>query len=192
MRVLECLRADRVVLRRFQAEDAPALFEAARQSVEHVFPWLPWCHPQYDRSESERWVRRQIRLWDEGKEFEYSILDYEDLFLGGCGLTNLDFDRMTANLAYWIRSGYTGRGFGTAAVRRLAESGIRQRKLMRIEVLVAVGNVPSQRVAERAGAKREGVLRNRLRIHEKAHDAVVFSFTPAEFLQDETDAVLLR
>ncbi len=53
--------------------------------------------------------------------------------------------------------------------------------LDRIEILAAVGNKRSQRVAQKLGASREGLLRNRLVIHGQAHDAVVFSLIGSEW-----------
>lgn len=47
--------------------------------------------------------------------------------------------------------------------------------LIRLEILIAVGNTASQRVAEKVGAVREGILRKRLVLHDEAHDAVMFS-----------------
>jgi ribosomal-protein-serine acetyltransferase len=38
----------------------------------------------------------------------------------------------------------------------------------------------SQRVAEKSGALREGVLRNRLLLHGKIHDAAMYSLTPED------------
>jgi len=49
--------------------------------------------------------------------------------------------------------------------------------LVRLEIVAAVGNRWSQRVAEKVEAVREGVLRKRLLIHGIWHDAVVFSIT---------------
>src|SRR5437588_791403 len=43
------------------------------------------------------------------------------------------------------------------------------------ELVAAVDNVGSQRVAEKAGATREGILRNRLLINGRPHDAVLYS-----------------
>jgi RimJ/RimL family protein N-acetyltransferase len=43
--------------------------------------------------------------------------------------------------------------------------------------VIAAGNLASQRVAEKAGATREGILRGRLILHDVAHDAVMFSLT---------------
>ena len=46
----------------------------------------------------------------------------------------------------------------------------------RLEVIASVENVPSQRVAEKAGAVREGVLRSRIKVQDRMHDAVIYSF----------------
>ncbi len=51
----------------------------------------------------------------------------------------------------------------------------------RLEIVVAEGNLPSQRVAEKSGAFREGLLRQRLLIHGQPHDAFMFSFIPSDF-----------
>jgi RimJ/RimL family protein N-acetyltransferase len=53
-------------------------------------------------------------------------------------------------------------------------------KLNRIEILVAVGNERSLRTALKAGATREGVLRNRLVMGNKICDAVMHSLIPGD------------
>ncbi len=66
----------------------------------------------------------------------------------------------------------------TRAVRLLARFGFEELGLGRIEIVAAVGNKASQRVAEKAGAHREGVLRRRLCLHDEYHDAVMYSLIP--------------
>jgi len=96
-------------------------------------------------------------------------------FLGGCGLNYLDRFNRRANLGYWVRASETGRGVATRAVRLLIDWAARETDLDRLEIVVALDNNASLRVAEKAGAVREGVLRHRLWIHGVAHDAAVFS-----------------
>jgi len=50
-----------------------------------------------------------------------------------------------------------------------------------VEVVVAVGNTTSLRVAEKIGAQREGILRNRIIVRKDILDAVMFSFIPNDF-----------
>ena len=80
-----------------------------------------------------------------------------------------------------MRTGATGRGVATRAARLAGEFAVTQLALLRAEIVVAVGNMPSQRVAEKCGAKREGILRNRLIVREKVFDAVMYSLTPQDY-----------
>jgi len=79
-----------------------------------------------------------------------------------------------------VRSSRAGRGVATTATLLTARFGLRKLALQRIEILAAVGNKPSQRVAEKAGAKNEGVLRNRLSLRGQPHDAVMYSLIPSD------------
>jgi RimJ/RimL family protein N-acetyltransferase len=68
----------------------------------------------------------------------------------------------------------------TRAARLAARFGFEELKLIRIEIVAAAGNLASQRVAEKVGAVREGVMRNGLFIHGAAHDAVLTSLVPED------------
>ncbi len=180
MMVNDCLQSDLVTLQKYTLEDTAELFAAIYESIDRVSPWLPWCHPNYSIAETEEWLKTRPQLWDRGKQFGFSIRDRSCTIVGGCGLGIL-VPNWSANLGYWIRTGYTGKGYATAATRILAEFGIKELQLKRIEIVASVQNIPSQRVAERAGALKEGVSRNRLEIHGLAHDAVIYSFIPQDF-----------
>ena len=77
-----------------------------------------------------------------------------------------------------MRSSCAGHGIAVTATRLCARFGFDELHLKRIEIVAAVGNRRSQRVAEKAGATREGILRNRLKVGEVSHDAVMFSLVP--------------
>ncbi len=162
-------------IRPYVADDAALLFEAATESVDTVFPWLPWCHPGYSLDEANAWVAEQTAAFAKGEEYEFVIVSPSGRFAGGCGIDLLDRINRRANLGYWVRSSEAGRGAATDAARMAARWAFQTLDLIRIEILAAAGNVRSQRVAEKAGAMREGVLRSRLLLHGVAHDAVLFS-----------------
>ena len=92
-----------ILIRPYRADDIEPLFTAARESVNELSRWLPWCHADY------------------------------------------------------------------------AEA-----RLSRIEILAVVSNTASQRVAEKIGALREGVLRRRLLIQGQSQDAVIYSLVPED------------
>jgi ribosomal-protein-serine acetyltransferase len=171
-----------VRLRPYRPDDADALYAAARESIDEVHVWLPWCHPRYQYEEAADWVAARADLWRAGQEYSFVIEDPADgAMAGGCGLNQFDDLRLRANLGYWLRTSRTGRGLATAATRLLARWGVERLGLQRVEIVAATGNVRSQRVAERSGALREGVARNRLRVHGRQHDAVCYSFVPQDF-----------
>ncbi|HQZ52831.1 MAG TPA: GNAT family protein [Thermoflexales bacterium] len=162
-------------IRPYVMDDAAQLFEAATESIDTVYRWLPWCRPGYTLDEARAWVAEQTAAFEEGKEYEFVIVSPSGRFAGGCGIDLIDRTNRRANLGYWVRSSEAGRGAATDAARLAASWAFETLKLIRIEILAAAGNVQSQRVAEKAGAIREGTLRQRLLLHGVAHDAVIFS-----------------
>ena len=170
------LSNDAVKIRRYCADDIPSLFEAARESTKEMLAWLSWCHPNYTVEESRSFVLSSETAWNEKTRFAFAVFDVSSgLFLGGVGLNQINRNHNFANLGYWVRSSQTGRGVATAATLLAAEFGFEDLGLNRIEILTATGNAASRRVAEKAGAKREGILRNRLLLHNSPHDAVIYS-----------------
>jgi len=170
------LSNDAVKIRRYCADDIPSLFEAARESTKEMLAWLSWCHPNYTVEESRSFVLSSETAWNEKTRFAFAVFDVSSgLFLGGVGLNQINRNHNFANLGYWVRSSQTGRGVATAATLLAAEFGFEDLGLNRIEILTATGNAASGRVAEKAGAKREGILRNRLLLHNSPHDAVIYS-----------------
>lgn len=79
------------------------------------------------------------------------------------------------NLGYWVRSDCCRQGVATQAAQLLWQFGIETVGLNRLEIVVAVGNVASRRVAEKVGAVYEGVQRSRLMVGDVIHDAHMFA-----------------
>jgi ribosomal-protein-serine acetyltransferase len=167
-------------IRPYRSDDAPALWAAARESQPEVFRWLDWCRPDYSLADAESWCSSRAALAASGQEYSFVISAPDGEFLGGCGLNQINTVNRFANLGYWVRTSATGRGVATAAVRELARFTFASTNLVRLEILCAVDNVRSQRVAEAAGALCEGVLRSRLLLHGRPVDAVLHSLVRGE------------
>ncbi len=173
---------DEVELRPPTERDIDAIYAGVRESLPETLPWMAWCHPDYSRTESAEWVRLTEQAWANDTEYPFVIVERASgTLLGTTGLNALDRQNRWANLGYWLRTPATGRGAATRAATLTAGFGFNELGLDRIEILVATGNARSQRVAQRVGAVREGVLRRRLRVGETSHDAVVFSLVRDEW-----------
>jgi ribosomal-protein-serine acetyltransferase len=163
-------------VRVYRDDDVEPLLEAVRESIAEIQPWMPWCHPGYSRTEAEQWVRTRLPAWLRFEELSFVIVDESSgRFLGGCGLNQLNATYRMANLGYWIRTGARGLGHTARASRLVARYGFDVVGLQRVEIVADVDNRPSQRVAEKTGAAREGRLRRRIFAHGRARDAFLYS-----------------
>jgi RimJ/RimL family protein N-acetyltransferase len=171
-----------ILIRPFRAEDLNALYEAVRESIAEVSPWLPWCHPNYAIEDSYAFILSRKDAWGDETEYSFAVFDAKtETLLGGVGLNQVNRIYRCANLGYWVRSSRAGHGIASSAARLAARYGLEELGLQRIEILAATGNHASQRAALKAGAVREGVLRKRLLVNGEAQDAVVYSLVAEDF-----------
>ena len=170
-----------ILIRPYREEDIPLVFEAVRESIPELSRWLTWCHPDYSKQDCAAFVLSCEGAWNKREEFSFAVVESATgRFLGGAGLNLLNYAHGFANLGYWVRSSCTRCGIATAAVRVTARFGFGELNLNHIQILAATGNTGSQRVAEKAGARRDCVLRQRLVHRENVLDAVLFSMIPED------------
>jgi ribosomal-protein-serine acetyltransferase len=170
-----------ITLRPYRVSDIDSVYEAVRESIPELSVWMSWCHPDYSIEETGTWIESQPDKWEEGAEYNFAIsYDTGLAYLGGCGLNVIDRDCGIANLGYWVRTSQTSKGIATAATLLLAQFAFRELKLSRVEFTIAVDNQASLRVADKAGASREGILRNRVVKNHTPSDAVMFSLIPQD------------
>ncbi len=166
-----------VTVRPYRVDDVDGVYEAAMESIDDIHPWMDWCHRGYARSEAEEWVRSQPAMREKGDCPLVVCEAVTGMVLGSAGNNEVRAVHRTCNLGYWIRSSQTGRGHAVRAARLSAIAALREMDLIRVEILVAVGNDRSARVAEKVGARFEGVQRHRLVLHGVPTDARMYSLT---------------
>jgi RimJ/RimL family protein N-acetyltransferase len=166
-----------ILVRPLELTDEQSLFEAVRESIPEVSPWLGWCHENYSIEETREFLRLRAGKAQGDEWYSFGVFHRHNggRLLGGVGLNFINRVHQFGNLGYWVRTSAAGKGVASKAARLAARFGFEQLGLHRIEILAAVPNVASQRVAEKIGAVREGVLRQRLLIGGLPQDAVMFS-----------------
>jgi RimJ/RimL family protein N-acetyltransferase len=175
------LTGERILLRPPIDDDVPAVYAAVCESAEQLRQWMAWCTPEYGREHSEAYIRSQPEAWREGREYSFLIFDRQTgAVLGTCGLNRMDWLNLLANLGYWVRSSAAGGGVASAATQLVLRFAFEQLGLQRIEIVAAVGNQASQRVAEKVGGQREARARNRCRTRGVQQDAFIYSLIPSD------------
>jgi ribosomal-protein-serine acetyltransferase len=167
--------AGSVHIRFYEPTDLSEMVAAARESVADVSPWMAWCHADYSEADGAPWIAASIDGHRTGAMHEFAIVDDAGRYAGGCGIGSINRGSGVANLGYWVRSSAAGRGIAPAAVLQLIPWVFLNTPLHRLEIVVAVDNVRSQRVAEKVGAHRDAVLRKRTLVRGQPSDAVLFS-----------------
>ncbi len=92
-------------------------------------------------------------------------------------------------VGYWLAAPARGRGVATRAVRLLCAWAFEELSLARIQLHTLPGNVASERLAERAGFTREGLLRSFAEMKGRRVDINMFSLLPGELEGASADQV---
>lgn len=175
---MEPLPAGPFTLRPYRPDDVDELVHATHESVATVGRWMPWCHAGYVPAEAQEWIAHTAAALAARTDCELALVDAGDRLVGGVGLNQFNARNNFCNLGYWIRQSRQRGGAATAGAAALARFGFAQLRLTRIEIVVQEGNAASARVAEKIGARREGVARNRLLILGTPLAALVYGLTP--------------
>lgn len=171
----------RTLIRPFAPTDLDEFLAATDETAESLRHWMAWYHGNYSRDDAERFLRERETAWQSGDHFSFAICDgAAGRLVGGVGLNAIQKVHRHANLGYWIRASAAGQGHATRATRLCARFGFEQLGLARIEITAEPENVPSLRVAEKAGAIREGIARHKVQVRGGPRDVVVFSLLPSD------------
>ncbi|WP_371735971.1 GNAT family N-acetyltransferase [Zobellia sp. B3R18] len=104
-----------------------------------------------------------VKLADDGlknqDQYIFAIrLKESNELIGGIDL-GIDKPFNKAELGYWLDQKYWNNGFTTEAVKSIIQFGFEELKLKRIFATHFTSNLSSGRVMEKAGMKKEGILK---------------------------------
>ncbi len=151
------LRADGWLLRRPDADTEAAAALALLHDPD-VARWNP-APLVVDVASAADWCRRGAD-WSSGGHATFSILDAATgAFAGNVSVHNIDVEQGTADVGYRIAPGHRNRGAATAGVRAATAFALDDLGLFRVQLLHAVPNTASCRVADKAGFTLEGTMR---------------------------------
>jgi RimJ/RimL family protein N-acetyltransferase len=136
--------------------------------------------PSFDREQVEASLAHLPALMASGRMAPLTARDATtgDIVGGGI-LHHLDAERGIVEIGYWVLSHARRRGIATRIARLLAEHAFAL-GVQRVAAYVNVDNPASERVLERAGFTREGVVRSLPKPDGRRVDKTLFSLLPGE------------
>ena len=167
------LRDSELVLRPWVEGDIPELVGAINDP--EIAHWIPLIPRPYTETDAREFLSGEVAPAEHRLAI---ILDGE--VVGGIGM-QINSHQHRGHVGYWVAADVRGRGICTRALRLLARHALDTLELQRLELITDPDNVASQRVAEKVGFQREGVLRAHLRHPDgRIRDSVMFSLLPGE------------
>jgi RimJ/RimL family protein N-acetyltransferase len=164
-----------VVLRELREGDRAVVLSAMRDEL--VARWL-----NMPPSPSNRDFDSLLRVARDGRRsgdrFDFVVTEAgRDVSLGAVIASRRHRDNY--EVAYLARAEGRGRGLMTRAVRLLCD-WLLEESVGRIELRTHPDNEASQKLAERAGFRREGLERKSIWLHRERQDAIVWSLLPTD------------
>lgn len=184
MRPPERIETDRLVLRRWNAADAPAMKAAIDDNLAHLQAWMPWAmNEPSDLSVIEHRIGEFAANFAAGTEWLYGIFDgLEREVLGGVGLHQRS-EPGGLEIGYWLRTDQVGHGFATEAARALVRVGIGELGAEWIEIRCDPRNARSAAIPERLGFRHIATPEGNTHTPSgEPRDTAVWRLTAAEFL----------
>lgn len=170
-------------MRPFRRRDADGLTEAVRASRQELNEWLPWAHLNYSKGDAANYIRDSIKSWREDRAYDFAVrpLDDPDRHVGNISVWFISRSFKTGEIGYWVRTDETARGVATEIAARALGIAFDELKMHRVILRIAVGNRASERVAEKLGFFREGILREEIKVRGKWLDHSVWGLLEHEY-----------
>ncbi|MFQ5957985.1 MAG: GNAT family N-acetyltransferase [Alphaproteobacteria bacterium] len=174
------LESERLILRDYVARDWRAVHRYNARAA--FWRYLP-IEPQTPET-TKAFIAVALEQQRQRPRVQYNlaaVLRSSHTVIGGAriGITGAG----EASLGYAFDPDHWGQGCATEAVRRLVALGFEHFGLHRISAVCDPGNTGSIRVLEKAGMRREGLLRQNLLVRGKWRDSYLYAVVEGDLRQ---------
>jgi len=172
------IRGKKVNLRAIEREDLPLLRDM-RNDVSQNQYFRTW--KQLNMENQENFFQNFIMS---DKHIVFGIyLQCRSCLIGECRLSYIDWQKRSAEVGIYIAPKYQNRGFGTEALKMLADYGFNQANLHRIATEIQVDNRKSIKMFEKVGFQHEGLLVDSFYRNGRYYNTIIMALIqgPARF-----------
>ena len=169
------LHDETIVVRLPKARDADALVRFGDDEDVRETIWVPIPTP-CSRADAEARVDRFKRGWQEENDFGPALIVADAGTDEMIGIVFLRVrERDSVELSYRIAAARRNAGVATAAVSLVARWCLDDQRAAQVELRIGQPNLGSQRVAEKAGFSRAGIVRSHIAATGEDYDDLLFT-----------------
>lgn len=145
------VKTRRLLIRNFEFKDWQAVYEYT--SDRNVMKYIP--EGVFSEKAAKEFVNKNIG--DKAENFPVVLID-ENILIGHIAFYKY-FGEHTYEIGWVFNPKYYNRGFATEAAKAVVQYGFEKMKLHRIIATCQPQNIPSYRIMEKIGMRREGYFK---------------------------------
>ncbi len=165
------LWTDRLILRRYRPEDAEPLYQYLGTDPA-MYAYSGW-NPYATLEMAAETVRRFIDSYEDDHAYSW-VMDVDDVVVGTIGAYDYKGDRI--EVGFSVVKGWQGRGFATAALRKVLEYLTETEDIPCVTAWCAAENAGSRRVLEKSGMKLINTAKDGLVVGGKVYDRMTYEY----------------
>ncbi|HWS42373.1 MAG TPA: GNAT family N-acetyltransferase [Pseudoflavonifractor sp.] len=166
---LPVIETERLILMMLGPDAAPMVLDFYQRNRDFLAPWEPLYPPDFHTlaCHADKLAQDAAHAREKtGLRFYLFRRGEEDRIIGSFAFSNIVRGPfLSCNLGYKLGRDACGKGYMTEALRAGIDVVFRDYGLHRIEANIMPRNLPSLRLTERLGFRREGLSRQYLKIH---------------------------
>lgn len=174
----QSLTTPSLVLVPAEEEHGPALWSAVESSLPDLRPWLVWTGAT-SRLAVTDFIATRPAAWEAGSGYTFAVTEGSEV-IGLASMAAHNPALTQGEIGYWLRSDRAGRGLMTEAARAVRDFSFDVAGRHRLNLRAGVGNLASQRVAEKIGFTREGMMRQGGSGAEAHYDAYLYGMLASD------------
>ncbi|MBW9157761.1 GNAT family N-acetyltransferase [Clostridium tagluense] len=141
---------------------------------------LPWVSSTKCVDDIVPFIKGAQKQYVSGEGFK-AILMFQGNYAGFIGYYNVDLNRKSASIGYWLGEPYQNKGIMTKALKIFIDYAFNEMGLNKIEILIAEENFKSRALPEKYGFKEEGIVRDAECLNDKYVNHILFGILKSEW-----------
>ncbi len=137
----------------------PEYVQLAHDDYDYLAKWLEWPRFCKTKEDFNSFIADSIDGYESGNSMNCTIL-YKGVVAGTAGFNKIDRKLGRVEIGYWLGSRFQKKGIVTKVCRHLINYAFTIPDIDKVQILVAIENLPSRAVCERLNMSLEGVVGN--------------------------------
>ncbi|WP_432663674.1 GNAT family N-acetyltransferase [Wukongibacter baidiensis] len=174
---------ERLTMRPFTLDDRDSIFNIMKDKEMYLYtPDEPWSGVE----SAEEFIKMVLWLYDMNhhnfRHFFAMTIKQSGEIIGFCGIGGIAYDRSKNEVFYSIGKDHWGKGYATEAAKAMLKYAFEELELDNIIAAVHPENIASNRVLQKIGLKKVGVISGLPEEHAFFNDEYLYSLDKEEIV----------